>query len=289
MTTDQLRVGRRVLRSGGGEAFEVDLESVTPRYYSRVGRGRLADGRAVFCKQFVSADGRRMSATYEGEAGGAELAALAMPSSNIEVPLAHDPSDLVLAYPWRDVVPLDELLRTDPTGLEQLWPEVLRFVDACLAEAEAFDVSTGPALKRKRCEGAERTGLVFKGFEVRNLGLDRASGQLCFFDTGPAYVGPSEEAVARLLVSVWLLNWGRPLGRFVAGPPAALAEQTAAGLSRSAGAAALRREIDLQARSRIADIPAANPAVRLGKRLVFATIGRRYVSTLRGWADLYGR
>ncbi|MCW2543232.1 MAG: hypothetical protein JWM40_784 [Frankiales bacterium] len=280
-----LRAGGRYQLTGPGGSVDVRTTKVTPRLFSWVAEAELTTGEPVFLKQFVSADGRALEKTYAGERDGARLAGRVMPSSKVALPLGGHEEQLLLGYAWRDLVTVDQLLRTDPQRLAELWPALMSYLGTCLTEA----MNASPeGLKRRRLTEGTTPAVNFKGFEVRNIALDRATGAFCFFDTGPAYLGPADEAAARVVVSIWLLAWGHPLRLFLGGPPADLAE-AAGPLAARTTRAALRREVELQATGRLNDVQATNPLTRMAKRLVFASIGRRYLRALRAWAEQHER
>jgi len=84
---------------------------------------------------------------------------------------------------------------------------------AALEGVTAHDYAENPYLPappalRERLGARPRT-LVVRGFEVRNFRAERPGGAWRFFDPHQADLAAPEEDVARFVVSLLMLNWGR--------------------------------------------------------------------------------
>ncbi|HEX7370761.1 MAG TPA: hypothetical protein VF284_10835 [Rhodanobacteraceae bacterium] len=56
---------------------------------------------------------------------------------------------------------------------------------------------------------AQQRVLFIGGFEVRNFRFDRGCGEWFFFDPQHMYMGVPEDDVARFVISLLMINWGR--------------------------------------------------------------------------------
>lgn len=278
-----VRAGDRLEVHAGDVALDVTVESVTQRNWSRVARGTSPEG-PVFLKQFVDRVGRPRPSDLHHEVRGVQLAAT-LPSVET-VPLVGESSDrLVLAYRWSDVVAVDDLLRRAPHAVfERRWRrEILPGLPALLDDLAAASATAdvGAAKHRPWASAGEVVGL--KGLDVRNLGVPNepaANRRLVLFDPGKPYRAPVEEAAAKLVVSVGLLNWGAPVGRFRRGVPRPLLADVLGVVAGRVNAEALRAEVDLQRRVRLGELPAGRGLQGAARRGAVLVLGRRYLRDL---------
>jgi hypothetical protein len=272
------------LRDGSGRPIVVD--AVHQRLWSRVAvAGPPGSERpSYFLKQFVAADGQvvRGGACAESQAA---LLGRATFGDCVLVPEFSADDRALLAYPHHEFATTDELLRSNPARLERLWSQFCEDVAALIASTATVsdDVLSGLRKGSGAAPGAGRA-LAFKAFEVRNI-APRIEGTqpLLVFDLGPAYVSTVADVAARLMVSVLLLNWGRPMSRFIQGPPVALAAVAARCwsdyLDATTVANAVRKEVAMRRRS----IQAVTRRERWGKAAGMATVGRRYEAQAMAW------
>ena len=127
-------------------------------------------------------------------------------------------------FDYKNIVSMDVLLREDPAAFDRCFMLVVERMVAvleALRKPKTHDVSL-PI--KERPYGGLRTAVNFKGFEIRNIGLARTidgrvdPSDIVIFDCVRPYLAPIEEAAAKLIVSIGLLNWGMPLSRFARGP-----------------------------------------------------------------------
>ena len=283
---------RLVLSDGNGSSpVEVVCESVHQRNWSRVGVGRTCGNGSsdlVFIKQSVDATGVWRSDLWQQESDGNRVATELLADS-VLVPALRcaDAASLICVFDHVDVVPMDVMLRSKPKDFEATIPivvERMRGVLALLANGRprGFDL---PAKHRPWADAA--LGVSFKGFDIRNVGLrsgsESASPDVVMFDFGRPYLAPIQEPAAKLLVSIGLLNWGRPMRRFAMGPDIRLLDRSADQLQPFLNAAALNAELDLQASFRFKEVQGNGLGERLFKRLGMEALGRRYFRRLRNW------
>jgi hypothetical protein len=272
------------LRDGAGRPVVVD--AVHQRLWSRVAvAGPPGFERpCYFLKQFVAADGQVVRGGDVAESQAASLGRATF-GDCVLVPAFTAEDRALLAYPHHEFATTDELLRSDPARLERLWSQFCDDVAALIASTATVsdDVLAG-LRKASAAEPGSGRALGFKAFEVRNI-APRIDGMqpLLVFDLGPAYVSTVADVAARLMVSVLLLNWGRPMSRFVQGPPVALASVAARRwsdyLDQATVANAVTKEVAMRRRS----IQSSTRRERWGKAAGMATVGQRYEAQAMAW------
>jgi hypothetical protein len=262
------------------------IGAVQQRNWSRVGVATASDSEdpAYFLKQFIAADGSVVSGGASAEAQAADLGRAAF-GDCVLVPEFADEDRALLAYPHRRFVATDQLLRDDPGGLDAVWATFCADLSGIIAATTTVPTELLRGL-RERPQGrpGEVRALAFKALEVRNI-APRIDGRqpLLIFDLGPAYVSTVADVAARLLVSVLLLNWGRPMSRFVKGPPTRLAsvaaQQWSPYLERDIVAGAFGKEVAMRRES----IQGTSRRERWGKAVGVATVGARYEALTMNW------
>lgn len=281
---DLLTPGGRVrLCRPDGAVVSAVCDEVRQRAWSRTATAHEQDGSRLFLKQFVTRGGAERGEVMEGERAGALAAAELFADLDVSVPTASAPDQLVLAYPWRKMTPLDELLRSDGAAFASCLDSVLtrcaRDVDRCR------EAMVSAPLSEKRVDQAQLgVGVVFKAFELRNVAVEQGSPRPVAFDLGRPRRGPVEEAGARLFVSAALLNWGRPLNRFASGPDESVLATAWARLSAVTTKAACLAELDHQVRTRMGDDSLTyGRGGRLARRLTLRVLGGRYRQRVSAW------
>jgi hypothetical protein len=289
----QLQIGVPLRVDFGGSACIVLPISVCQRNWSRVAIARVDGGNAapaerVFLKQFVDRGGKVHHEQLDYERDGCLRAAgVQQGALRVVSVIGEAPDDAVLVYPALRMATPDELLRHDPALAAAVLPHVMASATAFLRALPAAGSKT-PALKcKQRAYGSPSSSLTFKGLDVRNIGVlldDKgrpADGSLVIFDLGRPYLAPIEEAAAKLFVSFGLLNWGLPLRRFLSGPDPEIIAAAAKAFSEFLQLPAIDAEIGLQQRFRLHDAQGSSGIQRLAKRLIVATVGRRYLRELK--------
>lgn len=275
-----LAAGEQVsLQLPAGGEVALTCESVDQRAWSRTAAARDADGNRWFLKQLVTRSGEARPDLYDAERDGAAIAKKLFERLEVLEPTACCVDRLVLGYPWCELLPFDELLRSDPARFTVAYPRAL--ADAAHDLLRTRDAALGD-LPGKRTQGAVLgVGAVFKGFELRNLALSGTDDRIIAFDLGRARRGPVEEAGARLFVSAALLDWGRPITRFARGPQTVLLTEAWEHLQAVVTKESCLRELDHQFHTRLRDDRWTYGRNRLARRAVVRTLGGRYVRAVR--------
>ncbi|MGH8579360.1 MAG: hypothetical protein ACREVK_04260 [Gammaproteobacteria bacterium] len=276
----------------------VVVYEIEQRNWSRVAmalmekEGSQLEGERVFLKQYLDSAGRwhEHHWTYEREGietGRATLQGLVKVAPIVGADAVH----LVNAFEYCDITPMDVLLRRNPTGFKRAYPFALEQMREILERLQCGrKMVEGRELPvKKRDYGGPSTALNFKGFDFRNLGFKvgtEAAPQatdLAIFDLGRPYLAPIEEVAAKLMISIGLLNWGKPMSLFVQGPDLSLLETARKVLEPHLNGDALRAEIRLQRSFRIKQVQGKSGLERGLKHLGIDTIGRWYMQQLIRW------
>ncbi len=268
------------------QSVSMSCARVSQRNWSRV--GLAVDGeRRAFVKQFVDADGNWHEQQFRFETDGARIAFDVL-SDVVHVPrLVHvDEEHLLHFYEYCDVVATDTLLRREPERFRKEFPRLMETMSRVLAIAARGELPPGHTdlpVKQRPYGGAPRA-LTFKGLDIRNVGIGYETRQpIVMFDFGRPYRAPVEEAAAKILVSVGLLNWGQPIQRFLKGPDTALLQSAVEPLAQYLDLDAVLAECRQQQRVRTTEIKATNPVMRALKTAGVRTVGQRYFRALIRW------
>lgn len=277
----------------------LEIHKLRQRNWSRVAIGSMAkqgddnDGRPVFIKQFMDAAGNFNDKQWEFERQGAVLARHILDGAvNVPALLRADRDPLLHVYEYCEVTSVDDVLRKSP---EAFMPVLERTLDACVATLERINgaLTAGEEVGismpvKHRAFGGESHAVCFKGLDIRNMGLAMtdgvtADGPVSMFDFGRPYFAPVEEAAAKFFVSVGLLNWGRPVHRFVRGPDKSMLALAASRLQDFLTLDAVQTEIDQQRSMREREVKAGNWWTSLLKTAGVRTIGRAYFRGMEKW------
>jgi hypothetical protein len=287
--------GQRVRLSSGADSVDLRCVHVTQRNWSRVviAEDLAASHITWFVKQSVDRELKPQVDLWRYEKEGQQVGAAVL-AGVVDVPRLgfSDAEQLLHAFEFKACVPPDTLLRTQPDRFAERSGELIAISAQVLDALEAGAARLPDLERRERDYGGEREAICFKGLDVRNLawacdsaGALLTPSQFVMFDFGRGYRTVREEPAAKLLVSIAMLNWGRPMLRFCRGPDLALLDRAAEVLGDRTSAAAMRAEIDLQERGRFGHLKAGNLASRLLKRVGLAGIGARYLDAMRRWCD----
>lgn len=298
MTAELIQAGSEyVIRaSPAGADVRLVCAEVHQRNWSRVAKGFLVTpGQspvACFIKQYIGKDGAMHADHWDYEREGVERAASIL-KEVVSVPklLIHDELRVLNVFEYFEIVSLDQLLRTDATAFNRCIDSVLRRMDQVLAALLAAPASCDiTGLKSKaRKYGHLGVAVNFKGFEIRNAGVPQSvsssvsADDLVLFDFVRPYLAPVEEAAAKLFVSVGMLNWGSPLGRFAAGPDTALLARAESILRPWLDRDAVDAELELQQKFRNSELKGSQGIEVFLKWLGVAVFGRYYFAKLRAW------
>ena len=304
------RLDSRPASPGGGEATSVRCEDVKQqRHWSRVGIGTMSGVDAddiphrVFLKQSLDETMQPHERLWRYEVEGARVAEHVL-RDLVRVPavIGADAESLLTAFEYMDLMPMDEWLRHDEGAFLEAFDDnmavIARMLDGLRqVRPGALDHIVPPGSIKTKVRDYRSRGLAlgFKGMEIRNLGISRgspsnaASGEpqgpvVTAFDFGRPYFCPVEEAGAKMLVSVGLLNWGFPLRRFAKGPDHFLLDTALGHLRPLVNAEAVTEELALQRRFRTVEIHGRVGAQRSLRRFGIVTLGKRYMTELEEWA-----
>lgn len=290
-----IQQGTRML--GAGMTVTV-TSSPHQRNWSRVAAAETAgvNTQYLFLKQFLGRDGTWQPLLLHEEVKSATLAAPYLRDIvDVLQPVHCFEDNVTIAYSHKNLLSIDELLRRDGEISGRDWSEICRVLsDVCRAVVVGDAESSPVGLQTKRLEAATSgVALNFKGLEVRNLGVSAATSghhslDVTAFDLGKAYIAPREEVAAKLLVSILLLNWGRPLRRFITGPPERLYRDALSSLREHTNMRALVREAEAQFQQRSAQVQATNALERTAKKRLIDVIGRRYQAQLLEILERWG-
>jgi hypothetical protein len=269
------------------------------RNWTRVGTGHISTpdkngGITTFLKQNIDRDGQSHPEHWLYEQTGAEIAHQLL-QHTVRVPrLRYKNESLLLnVYEHVDLITIDELLRSDPATFDKCFDGVihkmLEVLEILKQPPAAINQEIIPA--KSRSFGGPGTAINFKGFEIRNAGLARTGAgsimadKLVMFDFVRPYLAPIEEAAAKLFVSIGLLNWGIPVGRFVRGPDTALLARALKPLEPFLDRQAVLAEINLQSGFRTRKFLGSGNLERYLKRLGVSMLGKRYLYKLKNWCE----
>ena len=298
MTAELIQTGSEYIigASSGGAGLRVVCADVQQRNWSRVAKGFIVTpGQspvACFIKQYIGKDGTVHADHWGYEQEGVERAASILKEvACVPKLLTRDASRLLNVFEYFEMVSLDQLLRSDAAAFDRCIDSVLHRMDqvlsALLAAPARCDITD---LKSKaRNYGHLGVAVNFKGFEIRNAGVPRSvsssvsAADLVLFDFVRPYLAPVEEAAAKLFVSVGMLNWGSPLGRFAAGPDTALLARAESILRPWLDRDAVDAELELQQKFRNSELKGAQGIEVFLKWLGVAVFGRYYFAKLRAW------
>jgi len=279
------------------------LKNVMQRNWSRVGNGVLErhDGKAEACfvKQYIDRTGATHRDHLRYEYDGARVAASAL-GDIVIVPtlLLKDEQRLLNIFTQVELITVDELLREDEHAFWQYYPLLLDRLADVLAQLEASTtlVDTSSLPVKVRDYRSRGLALNFKGFEIRNTGyrLPLTSGNgnspttlppVVMFDFVRPYLAPIEEAAAKLLISIGLLNWGKPLTRFIKGPDIDMLDMAHHYIGDWTHRDALEAELAIQRGFRFDAIKGANRSESGLKKIGLRSIGHRYLGQLGKWVE----
>jgi len=272
-----------------GAPAEIVCTEVVQRNWSRVGIGVAPDGgERFFLKQSIDRRGGWHERLWRYEHEGTRLAERLL-EGVVRVPgvVAADRQLLLNLFELEQLETPDELLRRDADRFRGLFQPALEGMLAVIGALSRPPAELVRELPRKQRDyGGPSTAVCFKGFEIRNCGFpaDTAAG-LVLFDFGRPYLAPPQELAAKLLVSVGLLNWGRPLARFVRGPDLELLAGARARLEALLDPGAVRAELALQREFRTREVKSGGRLSALFKGVGVQTIGNKYLGRLEGWCE----
>jgi len=269
-----LRRDQRLLITSlsSGSPYWIRCTTVHQRNWSRTGLARLERGAApatVFFKQFLDPQGAQTTSTLSEELK-AYRDARPIFGTNLIEPIGFSSENLTLIFPLVPLSTLDVIARSAKEGSE--WESarsVIRYASEVLqrTERQALEDQLGP--------GPDLSATVYKGFEVRNLGID-LDARVRAFDIGPTRRGHMGEMAARFLISLLLLNWGRPLTRFAQGPKEVIFRLGFAEVGRYVRPQQLQNELRNQWEGRRTVVKGGR-ITRAAKSVGLNYLGQRYV------------
>jgi hypothetical protein len=274
------------LETSDGVAAQYIVGQVSQRNWSRVASARqIPSGYRVFLKQFCTSSHAWRRDHYDDEILGAHVGSALMGDGKVISPIARSSDCLTLAYPWRSLSTPDSLLRSSGINMS-MWSEYCKELEqiAIQCASNKSDALTGYIDTPIILAGHTHEAICFPGLEVRNAAIEPSElgVSVRIFDLGRPSLGNKSDLIARLLVSILLLNWGRPLRRFVLGPPRELLTEAFLRLGSATDRTALRREFLRQVRSRLVDTQGRTSVERTAKRVGIAILGIPYMIQSEG-------
>jgi hypothetical protein len=250
-----------------------------------------SDGEeTLFAKQYVDRTGIPQEKHWRSERLGSRMACDVLNGAAF-VPQVRYASEehLVNIFDYQSVLSIDEILRSDPQRFERSIGEVIANIRNVLENLTRIENLPGAEdLAVKTREFGSRTALLFAGFEIRNIGLDiksADSSDIVIFDCGQPYLAPVEEAAAKIIVSIGLLNWGKPMSRFIYGPDLALLDIAIKELDGFIDSAAIWAEFERERRHRLRTAMGAHFVESAVKRVGIQTIGRWYLQSMANFFE----
>ena len=285
-----LEVGRSYslseLDANSGAPPEIVCTGLEQRNWSRVGIGVTPDRRRrYFLKQSVDRRGGWHERLWRFEHEGTRVAEPLLAGIATVPSVVHaDRRHLLNVFEYAQVETPDQLLRRDPARFGEKYPFALdRMVAVIHALTDPSAELACEVTAKQRDYGGPPTAVCFKGFEIRNCGFAAEDEALVLFDFGRPYRAPTEELAAKLLVSVGLLNWGRPIARFLRGPDLEILEHARSRLESLLDPGAVRAELALQREFRTNEIKSGGRWGGFLKGVGVQTIGKKYLGQLESW------
>ena len=277
-------------------AVSVQCLSVEQRNWSRVGIGLIEidakKTQQVFLKQNVSKNGELLSDQWEYEKLGAIVADnLFQNTATIPQIKYHNPALALCVFEFFDIIPFDTLLRRNNRLFMKSFIDFLEHSTQILKTMQnPQGVSITDTLTvKQRPYGNPSTSINFKGFDVRNIGINNntknnpGSSEFIMFDFGRPYKAPIEEATAKLFISIGLLNWGRPIPRFARGPDTDLLAISFNYMKPFLCYESIAAELELQSKFRFSEVHGSGLVEKSLKKLGIDVLGNRYINKLGDW------
>lgn len=298
---DELSAGQRHAGQFVPGAVQVEYRctgNVRRRIWSLTGAGEIVSpgisASRIFLKQFINRGGRPDRRGFDQELASHEPAEKLL-SACVRLPklLLVDAESLILGYEFIECLTFDELLRQDEKLFRREFDAVLPHLVAML-DALAGRISHAESHEGLHPGAASIRATVFPGLELRNMGvLKDAAGdsdsRLCTFDLGRPYEGCVADTTSALLLSIGLLNWGRPLRRFLMGPDFELLDQAWHILGPFADLENVVARFEQEEVARAGRIKAANNFESVAKKIGIRIVGRRYLRALTKYAGNLAR
>lgn len=284
-----------------GAASSITIEKTIQRNWSRVAKATYQHGSAAgdcFVKQYLDASGAAYPEHQEYEYQGAVLASQLLGDLvTVPKPIFRDDDLIINVFEHVDVVTVDELLRSDEDAFWKRFPLMLEKMSEILTQMQASasaELCHQLPVKTRRYS-TRGLAVNFKGFEIRNTGYqtplsdsqtaNTLEHRPVMFDFVRPYIAPIEEAAAKMMVSIGMLNWGKPLSRFLKGSDSDMLTFAKEYLDPFLDRAALRDEIEIQRGFRFQTIKSGSRLESQVKKSGLNLIGSRYMKQLEKWLD----
>lgn len=270
------------------------------RNWSRVGSGKLITSEDkspsapdFFLKQNIDRGGILHYDHWLYEQSGTAVARHLL-KDVVRVPALkyHNQALLLNVFEHVQLIPVDELLRAKPDQFKDNFPRLMKKIPTLLeALQQPYSGPHQDQIKTKnRPYGQGSNTMNFKGLDIRNIGFDTSAGALSesdiiLFDCVRPYLAPVEEAVAKIFISIGLLNWGKPLNRFIQGPDLSLLAIAQEYLAPYLDREALQAELQLQASFRFSHVQGMSHSEVIMKKSGLNVLGKHYLKKLQYWCD----
>lgn len=274
------------------------LGNVRRRIWSMTGEGEIVlsgiSRSTIFLKQFIDRGGNPDKNGFDVELSSREPAKKLLRSC-VYIPklLLIDAERLILGYEFVECLTFDELLRQDTNvfnrEFDAVLPRLVELIDALAGGARR--VGSG---NRSHLDSASMRATIFPDLELRNIGVLKdavgdSESRLCAFDLGRPYEGCVADASSNFLLSVGLLNRGRPLRRFIMGPDFELLDKAWRVLRPIADPENVIARFKREEVERSHRVKAVNNFESVAKKVGIRIVGRRYLRALAKYAENLAR
>lgn len=275
------------------KSLTLSCSELDQRIWSRVATAHSTDKSSeiqqqFFVKQYHGKDGTGHADHWTYEKEGALLATEIFDDIIVVPKLLYQNSELLInVFEFIELVPIDTLLRTDLASFDANIETTLDKLAQVLSRMQMAPASIDTSgFKIKSRPFGEPTAISFKGIDIRNIGLGldgKTKGEIIMFDLGRPYMAPIEEAGTKMFLSVGMLNYGRPLRRFLKGPDEHLLKLASKAFGPFLNSHALTERIKFEIRFRTeVFVGATGWEVKL-KTIASQSIGKRYLRKLEKW------
>ncbi|MCK5872804.1 MAG: hypothetical protein KAG26_08260 [Methylococcales bacterium] len=267
------------------------------RNWSRVGMGKLIDPeiKNFFLKQNIDRGGILHYEHWLYEQSGTSVAGHLL-KDIVRIPALkyHNQALLLNVFEHVKLIPVDELLRAKPDQFKENFPRLMEKIPVLLeALQQPYHGYYQNQIKvKQRSYGSGSHAMNFKGLDIRNIGFDLLpsagvlnDSDIILFDCVRPYLAPVEEAAAKIFISIGLLNWGKPLNRFIQGPDFSLLAIAQQYMAPYLDKQALEAELQLQASFRFSHVQGVSHSEVILKKSGLNVLGKHYLKKLQYWCD----
>jgi hypothetical protein len=275
------------------KSLTLSCSDLDQRIWSRVATANTINKSAgkrqqYFVKQYRGKDGDSHEDHWTFEQEGVLLASELFGDIVVVPKLLYQNKELLInVFEFVEVVPIDELLRTDAASFNANIKSTLDKLAEVLSRMQNPPASIDTSgIKIKTRSFGESTAINFKGIDIRNVGIGmegKVKDNVIIFDLVRPYMAPIEDAGSKMFLSVGMLNWGHPVKQFLKGPDEHVLKLAAHAFKPFLNKDALSKQIRIEKRHRTeVFVGATGFEVKL-KNFASKNIGKRYLKRLEQW------